>query len=181
MRRFLASSVALVLLGAVGCGDAAKTGPTATRLDTSIADVPVELKQVTAAKLDEALAENRGRILVVDCWVLGCAPCVAKFPEFVAMRNELSKQGIAFASLDVMPSEADRSELVLAFLKKQNAAFPNYLLNDKPNLVDMWTDRHTVEATPATLVFDRQGELLKNFQDGSADKVRKFVLEAAKK
>jgi len=177
MRRLLAPSVALVLLVSFGCG----TSTTTTKIDSPIADVPVALKQVTAAKLEEALAEHKGRILVVDCWFLGCSPCVAKFPEFVAMRNELSKQGIAFASVDVMVSENEITEKVLGFLKKQNAAFPNYLLNDKEDLADLWQERNRIVGTPATLVYHRNGELLKNFEDAKLDKVKKYVLEVAKK
>lgn len=175
MRRFILLAAVPILFALVGCGN---DGP---RIDTPIEDIPVELKQVNTAKLDEALASYKGRIVVVDCWFLGCRPCVEKFPEFVEMRAELAKEGIACLSLDVMPSEAASSDKVLGFLKKQNAAFPNYLLNDTEAKTDLWLERNQVIGTPATLVYDRKGELLRNLEDAKAEKVKKYAREAAKK
>ena len=81
MRRLLP---ALVLLA--GC-DSSPAPPARTPTSAAVQTKPVELVPVSAAGLDAALADLRGKVVLVDVWFLGCKPCVKKFPGFVELHN----------------------------------------------------------------------------------------------
>ncbi len=52
-----------------------------------------------------ALADYRGRPLVVNMWATWCAPCVAEMPDFAALSEELGEQ-VAILGVDTMDAPA---------------------------------------------------------------------------
>ena len=89
---------------------------------------PVELKETTIVDLDKAVAANKGKVVVIDLWFLGCAPCVKKFPQLVNHHKAMGKDGLVCMSLNVEPEELKKQDKVLEFLKKQEADFPNFIV-----------------------------------------------------
>ena len=151
MRRLLP---ALVLLA--GC-DSRFAGPARTPTSGPVHTRPVELVPVSVAGLERALADQRGKVVLVDVWFLGCKPCVKKFPAFVELHLKYADDGLACVSVDLMPSEVPESAKVLAFLQTHRARFPNFILSDDSAKVDAWTEKVGVSSTPAYLVYDRGG------------------------
>lgn len=126
------------------------------------ADKPaVELKEASVADLTSAVAAQKGKVVVIDCWFLACGPCVKKFPHVVGVHERLAAEGMVLMSLDILQDELTEKDNVVAFLKKQNAAFPNFIFKDKQATVDKWQETHDAEATPALVVFNRKGEWVK--------------------
>jgi hypothetical protein len=102
---------------------------------------------------------------------------VKKFPHLVQMHRDLSKDGLVCVSLDVNPSELKSQDRVLAFLTKQNAAFPNYILKDTDENTEAFLTKYNLVATPAILLFDRAGQRVPVPEDAGDDEVLRIVKE----
>lgn len=74
------------------------------------------------------------------------------------LHRKYAGDGLVVMSLDVMPDEWQEKDKVLKFLAEKEATFPNYIFLDRRQKVDDWTDRHEAYATPALVVFDRNGK-----------------------
>lgn len=152
MRRiaFLLTVVVVVL---AGCG--ADDTPTKPRPRTNVGKI--ELQETTVAGLEKRIAENKGKVVMIDVWFLGCAPCVKKFPHFVDLHDSYAKEGLVCISLDVYGEELKESGKVLEFLKKQDADTINLIFKDDDKTIDAWQEGNDAVSTPAYVVFDRKG------------------------
>lgn len=49
----------------------------------------------------QALAQWRGKVMVVNFWATWCPPCLEEIPEFVRMQEKLGIQGLQFVGIAV--------------------------------------------------------------------------------
>lgn len=109
------------------------------------------------------LEENKGKVILVDCWATWCQPCKDGFPNTVALHEKHQDEGLVVVSVsfDDMgeDDEAKQKEREEAhkFLKEKKANFKNFLArtgfgsdSGKPFGVTL--------ALPAFRVIDRQGK-----------------------
>jgi thiol-disulfide isomerase/thioredoxin len=169
MRRLLP---ALLLLA--GC-ESYTGGPVRTPVSGPVATRAVDLLPVSVAGLEAAVAEQKGKVVLIDVWFLGCKPCVKKFPQFVELHNRYADAGLACVSVDLMPSELADHAKVLAFLTVQKARFPNFILSDEQGKVDAWADRVGAIPTPAYLLYDRAGQRVPLDPNAGPDEVEAAV------
>lgn len=170
MRRLLP---ALLLLA--GCQS--QVAPT-TQTPTSgtVQTRPIELVPVSAAGLDAALADLKGKVVLLDVWFLGCKPCVKKFPTFVELHNRYAADGLVCVSVNRMSTELAEQPKVLAFLQAKQARFPNYILKDSPEQLEGWIDtRVGTQVTPAYLLLDREGKKVPLDLDATSADVEAIV------
>ena len=96
------------------------------------------------------------------------------------MHKDLAKDGLVVISLSL--DDPDESKDVLAFLKKQGADFPNFLLKDTDANKDAWEKRFPFMAPPIVHVFGKDGKLAKTFEGKKElEKLDAFIKEALKK
>jgi thiol-disulfide isomerase/thioredoxin len=112
-------------------------------LASRAADEPAKTVAVSEVKFDEldkAIADKKGKVVVVDFWATWCAPCVKKFPHFVELHKKYKDKG-------------------LAFLQKQEADFPNYIIADPDADEKKLTERFGKEGgIPFIAVFGKDGK-----------------------
>ncbi len=111
------------------------------------------------------VAENHGRVVVLDIWSTSCLPCMKEFPGLVKL-HEAHPDDVVCVSLCVdyagirsRPPERYR-ERVETFLTKQKATFRNYL---STTASDELFEAIDLPSIPAVLVFGRDGKLAKRF------------------
>ncbi|PIQ81633.1 MAG: alkyl hydroperoxide reductase [Candidatus Omnitrophica bacterium CG11_big_fil_rev_8_21_14_0_20_64_10] len=126
----------------------------------------LEIRPVTAEQLKQEIRAAGRLVTVVNVWATWCLPCREEFPDLVRLGKEMEGEGSAvwFVSADF----DDALPRVRAFLAEQGVEGVSYIKDqrDMPfvkGLAPLWTG-----ALPATLVFDRQGEL-KGFRQGQGD------------
>jgi len=178
-RTFLTAATALAVAGCHTKGAGSATPPTAGSPPVA-SPVPAEavtLREVTVAGFQQALTEQKGKVVLIDVWFLGCAPCVKKFPSFVALHTKYAGEGVTGMSLDIMATEVPRKDRVQDFLTKQNAAFPNYIFNDTEAAIDAWMDRYQTIPTPALVIYNRAGEYVKTLTDATPEQIEAAVKE----
>ncbi|MGH9777495.1 MAG: TlpA disulfide reductase family protein [Candidatus Acidiferrales bacterium] len=159
---FRASLAGFLLLAAFAaqtdCSQPPRTEQTAPAPSSAARDFTSEAEWVDLQGLQERLAKERGRVVVVNYWATWCEPCREEFPEFVEFHQQWAGRGVTFwaMSLDVA---SVRDTEVKKFLAEQRVPFPVFIRaatedpNDFINAIDQrWTGE-----LPATFVYDREG------------------------
>lgn len=120
------------------------------------ADEPkVELTTVDFAKLDAAIKERKGKVVLVDVWATTCGPCRKKFPHLVEMHEKYKADGLAVITLST--DEADEAKAALDFLKEKKATMTNLRLQDTEANEKKFPQYPTFPQ-PMLWLFDRDGK-----------------------
>lgn len=105
-----------------------------------------------------ALADFKGKVVLIDYWATWCPPCVEEFPELRAMYEKLKSRG--FEVLGVcLDSSPDQAEL---FLNQRKCTWPQILTGEGGGdaLLSPLALRFGVHAIPVKLLIDREGTLV---------------------
>lgn len=114
-------------------------------------------------EIQQKIAEQKGKVVVVDFWALFCAPCKEEFPNLVALQKEHGEELAAMSvSLDYDEFEYNTPEAarenVRKFLEEHDARFQNFIAST-PN-EQLYGDLG-IPAIPAIFVYDKSGKLVK--------------------
>ncbi|MBL8798438.1 MAG: redoxin domain-containing protein [Planctomycetia bacterium] len=129
------------------------------------AAAPVELQVVKYGELCKAVRAQKGKVVVVDLWADWCIPCKMAFPHLVELHKRYAKDGLVCMSISL--DEAKDKQKPLAFLQKQNALFPNFLLDEE---VSLWQEKFDINGPPAIFVFNRDNRRARKF-DGNDPRI----------
>ncbi|MFN4260666.1 MAG: TlpA family protein disulfide reductase [Gemmataceae bacterium] len=158
----------LFSLGLVGCGDAN-------------ANAPIKMKPVTYAEFENIIAQNKGKVVVVDFWAEFCGPCKDGMPHLVEMQKEFGKDGLVIVTLNIdNPMRPETIERAEQFLTAQGAGA---LINLTWNTEDLraWRDHMNFDGIPHTYVYNRDGQKVEEFSGLQTQNVHKLVEELLKK
>ena len=124
-------------------------------LATEAAFKPMQLDALTLRTLSGtrwSAKSQRGKFVVLNFWATWCKPCVKEMPDFqlLSQRSDTAVLGLAYEDL----SDAE----LLAFLIKLKVTYPVAKVDVYAPLP---APLEVPKGLPTTLVFDRQGMLLK--------------------
>ncbi|WP_010582213.1 TlpA family protein disulfide reductase [Schlesneria paludicola] len=145
----------------------AKTDGTDDEKPKAVALKPIELLEANWTELQALIAEQKGKIVVVDLWSTACEPCMKEFPHLVELQATLPDdvQAISFdldfAGIKNKPVSYYR-ERVLNFLGSQPESKILHRMCSKA--ADELFDEIQLNSIPAVYVFDREGVLAKRFE-----------------
>ncbi|MBV9960300.1 MAG: TlpA family protein disulfide reductase [Acidobacteria bacterium] len=103
------------------------------------------------------LADYAGQVVVLDFWATYCPPCLEETPHLVSLQKRYGAQGLKVIGLNVGGPD-DRPKVaayVEQFKVQYTLGYPDQAT------VDLYLG--TNDNIPQTLVFDRQGKLIKHF------------------
>jgi thiol-disulfide isomerase/thioredoxin len=102
----------------------------------------------------------KGKVLVINFWATWCGPCVAEFPEFVALDSKYRSKGVKIVGITV-DDPSDVTPKVIPFIKKHKVKFDILLqdTDDPQEMIDMVNKEWPGGVLPATFVYDKQGNL----------------------
>lgn len=98
----------------------------------------------------QAMAQWRGKVLVVNYWASWCAPCVEEMPAFSRLQEKYAARGVQFVGIGI-----DDVEKMQAFVRRAPVAYP-LLVGDAAG---SQTPALQVRGLPTTVVIDRDGRL----------------------
>jgi thiol-disulfide isomerase/thioredoxin len=184
-------SIPVVCMFAVlmsGCGEAPATRPTRPESsepppaaatanensDAKTSDVKsetpartIDLVESTWDELQSLIAQNKGKIVVVDVWSTACEPCMVEFPHLIELHQRFPNEVVAisydvdFAGIKNKPPAYYR-ERVLEFLGSQQE---NQVLHRMSTIAaDELFNQIDLASIPAIYVYGRDGTLLKRFE-----------------
>jgi len=108
--------------------------------------------------------------VAVDVWATWCPPCMKNFPHLVGLHQKYRDQGLVCmsVSLDVTTADLPKAkEKPEAFLIKNKATFPNFLLDEHESV---WQGYWKTGGPPLWFVFDRQGRRAGKFTSDDPDR-----------
>ncbi|WP_018988048.1 TlpA family protein disulfide reductase [Aromatoleum toluclasticum] len=101
----------------------------------------------------QALAQWRGKVLVVNFWATWCPPCLREIPEFAAVSRRFADAPVQFVGIGI-----DQPDNVRRFSEENKVPYP-LLIAPLQTLAVTSALGNTSQALPFTAIFDRQGEL----------------------
>ncbi len=102
-----------------------------------------------------SLAENRGKVILVDLWATWCVPCIAELPHLQELSDSLSEDD--FLMLGIVLESGEREE-VLEFVAERNVTYTQVM-----------GEENTSEAFgpflgyPTKYLIDRSGNVVKRY------------------
>ena len=159
MKQVIVSFVLLLLIGLPACNNNKPEPKSSTTIPEKKAETKsVELHVVKLTELFNVIKSHKGKIVVVDVWSTGCAPCVEEFPHFVELQHKYEAKNVVCISVSL--NESEQKESALKFLRNQKATTANYLVGDEQTeLREAWD----FDGIPVCRVYAPSGELAQQF------------------
>jgi thiol-disulfide isomerase/thioredoxin len=179
-RRARALALGLVELASIS---ASCDGSDASRAAAPPAASSPSVEVVDLAGLEAALAERRGRGVLLNFWALWCAPCVEELAELLEVGEELADRGgvVVLVSYDLIVPNATVDQArrdVVAFAERLEISAP-ISIYDAPDYEAINARFDLPGGVPVTLAIDRAGKVVAT-HDGQAskDEFRALMVEA---
>jgi thiol-disulfide isomerase/thioredoxin len=149
MRKLAVLLLALVSTAAFAAQPAARAG------------APVAL--MSAADLKQALAAERGKVVVLNLWATWCTSCLKEIPDLMQLERELKGKGMTLLAVGMDdPTELSR---ITAFRDKFFPAFSTSLRSEaEMDTVVSVVDPAWNELLPTTYLIGRDGKVVKRIQ-----------------
>ena len=102
---------------------------------------------------EQALAQWKGKVLVVNFWATWCAPCREEMPMFVRLQRDRGSEGLQFVGIAV-----DQADKVRQFAQEIDLNYPA-LIGGYGAMELSKTLGNSLMALPFTVVVDREGQV----------------------
>jgi thiol-disulfide isomerase/thioredoxin len=164
---------ALVRYGAKLGKSAARTDSDAWAIrDTAAKPAPAFKLAAYASHDSIALADYRGKIVLLTFWFPGCGPCRGEFPHFQKVVNEFNGRGLAYVGVNVSPSQ---DAYVLPFMRGTRYTFT-------PLREDATIEKaYKIIGEPANFLIDTQGRVVyRDFEarDAEGERTLELMIES---
>ena len=107
-----------------------------------------------------ALADLRGRYVLVNFWASWCIPCKDEAPLLERAWNEYRDRGLVVVGINIQDLETGARK----FLAQTGATYPN--VRDRDNRVNR---AYGVTGVPETFFIDRQGRVVRKFPGAAVE------------
>jgi len=146
-----------------GSDDAPREG--ATCKAEGQANLDFTLKDMHGA--DFKLADQKGKVVLLNFWATWCAPCLAEIPEFVAAYEEKKDKG--FVIVGVLTE--DSADNLKAFAADKKMTYPLVMMT--PQLEDAYGP---IFGLPTSVIIARDGSVCKrHFGPMSAEQLEREI------
>jgi thiol-disulfide isomerase/thioredoxin len=137
----------------------AKTSPAKAPANKNAAQAEPKIGTLKPADFAKFKDSAKGQVLVLNFWATWCGPCVAEFPELVAIDAKYRDKGVKFVGITSDDPE-DVQPKVIPFIKKHQVKFDivQQNLEDSEEMMNQIT-KDWNGVIPVTVVYDKQGNL----------------------
>lgn len=116
---------------------------------------PVEFEGVTESGAAFSSADIAGDVTVVNFWYAACGPCRVEAKDLEAVWQEYQGEDVSFIGVNTY----DQPETALAFAEQYGVTYPSLIDVDRGDAKLAFAKAAPIQATPTTLVLDRQGRV----------------------
>jgi thiol-disulfide isomerase/thioredoxin len=96
-----------------------------------------------------------GKVLVVNFWYAACGPCRAEAGDLEKAHTTFEGDDVAFLGINT----SDSPEAAAAFAETWGVTYPSVIAADDGAVKLAFADKTPIQATPTTLVLDKQGRV----------------------
>ncbi|CAH0268870.1 MULTISPECIES: TlpA family protein disulfide reductase [unclassified Microbacterium] len=167
-RKLIALGAALIIVGMVtGCTATAQSsdasaGASFSDGDFQVAEIavadrgePVQFEGVIETGETVTSDDYRGEVLVVNFWYAACGPCIVEAPMLEEVFLRFQDEGVDFLGVNTY----DQAETALSFARENKVTYPSVIDVNDGQVKLAFAQLTPIQATPTTLVMDRQGRL----------------------
>lgn len=120
---------------------------------TSIAEPVVN---IDIPQLEQLIAGNKGKVVLVNFWATWCPPCLKEFPDLIKLYDEYHSQGLEVVAISM--NEPDEMEDIAEFLQDHKPPFPIYVAASLDETFYDGIGNDWMGIIPLTLIFDTEGK-----------------------
>ena len=171
MRRILSAAAALALVaGLASCsadplaeqyragdnkGYIAANGFQTQELAPENRGEPVDFSGTLDNGSTASSADYAGKVLVVNFWYATCGPCIIEAPRLEQAYQTFEGQDVSFLGVNTY----DQPATALSFARDNGVSYYRLMAVSDAELKLAFADKTPINATPTTLVLDRQGRV----------------------
>jgi peroxiredoxin len=128
-----------------------------------------KVKSIEGVEL--SLGQLKGKVIVINFWFEGCAPCIAELPALNRLKEEYESKDVVFIAFG-----RDNTLSIKDFLKAR--AFNYHIVSSDYNLTNNFC---VIGGWPTNMVLDKDGILRQIFSGGQVDeKANAFAYDKMK-
>lgn len=116
---------------------------------------PVVFSGVTENGDEFDSADIAGDVTVVNFWYAGCAPCRVEAGDLEDVWQEYGGEGVSFVGINIY----DQADTARSFAKTYGVTYPSIMDVDSGAAKLAFASATPIQATPTTLVLDKQGRV----------------------
>lgn len=113
----------------------------------------------------------KGKVIVINFWFEGCAPCITELPALNRLKEEYESKDVVFIAFG-----RDNTKSIKEFLKTRD--FKYHLVSNEYDLIN---DYCIIGGWPTNMVLDKSGILRQLFNDGAVgERAKTYAYEKMK-
>ncbi|MGM7669016.1 TlpA family protein disulfide reductase [Microbacterium sp. A93] len=116
---------------------------------------PVEFGGVTESGDEFDSADIAGDVTVVNFWYAACGPCRVEAKDLESVWQEYEGDGVSFVGVNTY----DQPDTARAFAEEYGVTYPSLMDVDNGDAKLAFATVTPIQATPTTLVLDKQGRV----------------------
>lgn len=136
-------------------GYIASNGMRYSEIPAAERDEPVEFGGVLENGDDFDSSQIAGDVVVVNFWYAACGPCRVEAADLEAVWQEFEGEGVSFVGVNTY----DQAETARSFAEKYGVTYPSLIDVNTGEAKLAFAQATTIQATPTTLVLDKQGRV----------------------
>ena len=118
------------------------------------------VKQVSPSQLRSTIAQNKGKVVLVNFWATWCSPCATELPELAKLKRANASKGLVV--LLVSGDEAESGAQIKKVLAAKGHAGTYQMQGDFVDWVGKFDPGYKGQvAFPRTYIYNRQGQRVK--------------------
>ena len=138
--------------------------------DTESPSASGKLRPIQTYELLDMLAEEHGKVILVNFFASFCGPCRQEIPELIQLRKEISQEDLVIIGVAIDQDIRDAEE----FVKKMGmrGSYPVFFAQE--DLVRSYR----INAIPFNVIYNRQGRIeVSEAGYVPADDMKKFIMD----
>jgi thiol-disulfide isomerase/thioredoxin len=115
-----------------------------------------DIKAVEPKDIKDIVAQNKGKVVVLNFFATWCVPCHTEFPDIIKLQNAYKGKGLQVIEVS-MNDVTDKDELQ-KYLSETKPPFTVYIAANTEDQFYKDMDSRWDTALPMTMIFDRSGK-----------------------
>ncbi len=146
-----------LILGLFACEQSQKTQVAISAFEIE-ADTSKLASLVDYKEFEDLLANEKGKVVLVNLWATWCKPCVQEMPMLEKLHQNYEGKGLKVVTLSI-DEVAKADSLVIPYWEEMNFSMDNYLIaHQDPGAFVNKIDPLWIGLIPTSFIFDANGE-----------------------